>query len=219
VITAMFTSFYMFRLLYLTFYGKFRGTHEQEHHLHESPPSMTIPLVVLAILSLVGGFINIPESLGGHQWLAQYLTPVFQRSAALLPGGELSGPTEIILMVISVTGALIALAYAYIKYVKNGHIPVADSAKRSPLANLSYHKFYLDEIYDTIIRKPLDWLSEFAYTYIEKLGIDGIVNGFGKGSMDASRGLRLLQSGNVGFYIFMMVVGIVSILMYLVIKF
>ena len=219
VITAMFTSFYMFRLLYLTFYGKFRGTHEQEHHLHESPPSMTIPLIVLAILSLVGGFINIPESLGGHQWLAQYLTPVFQRSAALLPGGELRGQTEIVLMIVSVTGSVIALVYAYMKYVKNGHVPVADSAKRSPLANLSYHKFYLDEIYDTIIRKPLDWLSEFAYTYIEKLGIDGIVNGFGKGSMDASRGLRLLQSGNVGFYIFMMVVGIVSILMYLVIKF
>src|SRR5580693_8189602 len=84
VITAMFTSFYMFRLLYLTFYGKFRGTHEQEHHLHESPPSMTIPLIVLAVLSVIGGFIGIPESLGGHHWLAQYLAPVFQKSGALL---------------------------------------------------------------------------------------------------------------------------------------
>jgi len=219
VLTAMFTSFYMFRLLYLTFYGKFRGTHEQEHHLHESPPNMTIPLIVLAILSLVGGFIGIPESLGGHHWLAQYLAPVFQKSAALFTGSTLSGSTEITLMAVSVTGAIVALVYAYMKYVKNGHVPVADTAKRSPLASLSYHKFYFDEIYDTLIRKPLDWLSEFAYNYIEKLGIDGIVNGFGKGSMDASRGLRLLQSGNVGFYIFMMVVGIVSILMYLVIKF
>jgi NADH-quinone oxidoreductase subunit L len=219
VITAMFTSFYMFRLLYLTFYGKFRGTHEQEHHLHESPPSMTIPLVVLAILSLVGGFIGIPESLGGHHWLAQFLGPVFKRSAALLPDMPSEGQSEIILMVMSVSGALIALVYAYIKYVKNGHVPVADTEKRSLLASLSYHKFYVDEIYDTLIRKPLDWLSEFAYDNIEKLGIDGIVNGFGKGSMDASRALRLLQSGNVGFYIFMMVVGIISILMYLVIKF
>ena len=219
VITAMFTSFYMFRLLYLTFYGKFRGTHEQEHHLHESPPSMTIPLIVLAILSLVGGFIGIPESLGGHHWLAQYLAPVFQKSAAWPKGGELSGSTEMALMAISVTGAIVALVYAYLKYVKNGHVPVADTEKRPLLASLSYHKFYFDEIYDTLIRKPLDWLSEFAYENIEKLGIDGIVNGLGKGSMDASRGLRLLQSGNVGFYIFMMVVGIVSILMYLVIKF
>ena len=219
VITAMFTSFYMFRLLYLTFYGKFRGTHEQEHHLHESPPSMTIPLVALAILSLVGGFIGIPESLGGHHWLAQYLAPVFQKSSALLTGTELTGHIEMVLMAVSVSGALAALVYAYIKYVKNAHIPIADTEKRSFLANLSYHKFYFDEIYDTLIRKPLDWLSEFAYDNIEKLGIDGIVNGFGKGSVEASRGLRLLQSGNVGFYIFMMVVGIVSILMYLVIKF
>ena len=124
-----------------------------------------------------------------------------------------------VLMAVSVSGALAALVYAYIKYVKNAHIPIADTEKRSFLANLSYHKFYFDEIYDTLIRKPLDWLSEFAYDNIEKLGIDGIVNGFGKGSVEASRGLRLLQSGNVGFYIFMMVVGIVSILMYLVIKF
>jgi len=219
VITAMFTSFYMFRLLYLTFYGKFRGTHEQEHHLHESPRSMTIPLVVLAILSTIGGFIGIPESLGGHHWLAQYLSPVFQKSAALFTGAGLSGSTEITLMAVSVTGAVVALVYAYMKYVKNGHVPVADTEKRSPLASLSYHKFYLDEIYDTIIRKPLDWLSDFAYQNIEKLGIDGIINRLGKGSMEASREVRLLQSGNVGFYIFMMVVGIVSILMYLVIKF
>src|SRR6202000_1550651 len=84
VITAMFTSFYMFRMLYLTFYGKFRGTAEQEHHLHESPATMTIPLVVLAILSIVGGFIGIPESLGGHHELAQFLAPVFKASTPLL---------------------------------------------------------------------------------------------------------------------------------------
>src|SRR6185503_15466141 len=215
VITAMFTSFYMFRLLYLTFYGKFRGTQEQEHHLHESPPSMTIPLIILAILSLIGGFIGIP----GHHLLGEYLAPVFQRSAALLKVNELGSQTEIALMAVSVTAAVIALVYAYMKYVKTAHVPIADTEKRSFLANLSYHKFYFDEIYDILLRKPLDWLSEFAYDNIEKLGIDGIVNGFGKGSMEASRGLRLLQSGNVGFYIFMMVVGIVSILMYLVIKF
>jgi NADH-quinone oxidoreductase subunit L len=215
VITAMFTSFYMFRLLYLTFYGKFRGTHEQEHHLHESPPNMTIPLIVLAILSTVGGFIGIP----GHHVLGEYLAPVFQKSTALLTGGELSGSTEIALMAVSVTGAVIALVYAYMKYVKNGHVPAADTEKRSFLANLSYNKFYFDEIYDTLIRKPLDWLSEFAYENIEKLGIDGIVNGLGKGTVEAGKEARLLQSGNVGFYIFMMVVGIVSILMYLVIKF
>src|SRR5476651_2121381 len=90
VITVMFTSFYMFRMLYLTFYGKFRGTHDQEHHLHESPSSMTIPLVVLAILSIVGGFFNVPEVMGGNHWLADYLAPVFANSVKIMPEHILS---------------------------------------------------------------------------------------------------------------------------------
>ncbi|HWZ02180.1 MAG TPA: NADH-quinone oxidoreductase subunit L [Mucilaginibacter sp.] len=219
VITAMFTSFYMFRMLYLTFFGKFRGTHEQEHHLHESPAAMTIPLIVLAVLSILGGFIGIPESLGGHDWLAQFLAPVFKQSAAILTEAPLANSTEWTLMGLSVAGALVALGYAYNKYVTKAHVPVADTEERPALADLSYHKFYIDELYDMIIRKPLDALSVFAYKVVDKMGIDGIVNGLGKGSMEASKGLRLLQTGNVGFYIFMMVLGIISILMTLVFKF
>jgi len=219
VITAMFTSFYMFRMLYLTFYGKFRGTHEQEHHVHESPANMTVPLIVLAVLSVVGGFIGVPESLGGHHWLEHFLSPVFQRSAALLTAEPSAGQSDIVLMVISVAAALAALGYAYVRYVKNSHVPVSDTEERPALANLSYHKFYVDEIYDALIRKPLDALSGFLYNAVEKLGIDGIVNGLGKTTMEASKGLRLLQTGNVGFYIFMMVVGIISILLCIVVKF
>lgn len=215
VITAMFTAFYMFRMLYLTFYGKFRGTHEQEHHLHESPPSMTIPLIVLAILSIFGGFIGVPASLGGHHELEHFLAPVFAGSNKSLEAVELSNSTEITLMCISVGAALVAILYAYIKYVKNAHVPVADTEERPALVDISYHKFYIDELYDTIIRKPLDALSVFFYKVIDRLGIDGIVNGIGKGTVEASKGLRLLQTGNVGFYIFMMVVGIISILMYI----
>jgi len=219
VITAMFTSFYMSRMLYLTFFGKFRGTHEQEHHLHESPAAMTIPLIVLAVLSILGGFIGIPESLGGHDWLAQFLAPVFKQSAAILTEAPLANSTEWTLMGLSVAGALVALGYAYNKYVTKAHVPVADTEERPALADLSYHKFYIDELYDMIIRKPLDALSVFAYKVVDKMGIDGVVNGLGKGSMEASKGLRLLQTGNVGFYIFMMVLGIISILMTLVFKF
>jgi NADH-quinone oxidoreductase subunit L len=218
VITAMFTSFYMFRMLFLTFYGKFRGTHEQEHHLHESPPSMTIPLVILAVLSIVGGFIGVPESLGGHHWLEHFLAPVFEKSTTLLVVPELSKSMEITLMCISVGGAALAFLYAYVKYIKNAHVPVSDAEERPALVDISYHKFYIDELYDNIIRKPLDALSVFFYKVIDRLGIDGVVNGLGKGSIDASKGLRLLQTGNVGFYIFMMVVGIISILMYILIK-
>ena len=79
VIGAMFTSFYMFRMLFLTFSGSFRGTHEQEHHLHESPLSITIPLIVLAALSVVGGFVGVPEVLGGHHWLGTLVSANIQR--------------------------------------------------------------------------------------------------------------------------------------------
>ncbi len=218
VITAMFTSFYMFRMLYLTFYGKFRGTSEQEHHLHESPRTMTIPLIVLAALSIVGGFIGIPEVLGGHHWLEHFLAPVFADSIPLLPKAELSSSTEITLMVASVAGAVLALIYAYVRYVKGAHVPAADTEERPGLVNLSYHKFYIDEIYDFLIRKPLDGLSVFFYKVVDLLAIDGFVNGLGKISIRSSKGLRLLQTGNVGFYIFMMVVGIIAILVYSLVK-
>ena len=218
VLTAMLTSFYMFRMLYLTFYGKFRGTAEQEHHLHESPPSMTIPLVVLAVLSIVGGFIGIPAVFGGHHWLQQWLAPVFQLSAPLLPKADAVASTEITLMILSVAGALIALIYAYLRYVKGGHVPASDEEERPGLVNLSYHKFYVDELYDFLIRKPLDSLSVFFYKIVDLLAIDGIVNGFGKITLGASKRLRLLQTGNVGFYIFVMVLGIIAILVYNIVK-
>lgn len=218
VITAMFTSFYMFRMLYLTFYGKFRGTADQEHHLHESPRTMTIPLVVLAVLSVIGGFIGIPETLGGHHWLAHFLAPVFEPSATVLPRTESVASTEYLLMAASVAGALAALAYAYVRYVKNAHVPAADTEERPGAVSLSYHKFYIDEIYDWLIRKPLDALSVFFYRVVDLLAIDGFINGLGKLSVRSGKGLRLLQTGNVGFYIFMMVASIIAILIFTFVK-
>jgi NADH-quinone oxidoreductase subunit L len=214
VITAMLTSFYMFRMMYLTFWGKFRGTHEQEHHLHESPPSMTIPLIVLAILSAIAGMIGVPAVLGGHHELHAFLSPVFEQSAKILGEHELSESTEWILMGTSVILALAAMGYAYFKYVSKAQVPVEDTEERSIFTNLSYRKFYIDEIYDFLIRRPLDAISGFFYNIVERLGIDGLVNDLGKGTIEASKFLRLLQTGNVGFYIFMMVAGIVAILIY-----
>jgi NADH-quinone oxidoreductase subunit L len=214
VIGAMFTAFYMFRMMYLTFNGKFRGTTEQEHHLHESPASMTIPLIVLAILSALGGLIGIPEVFGGSHWLAGFLAPVFEASASKSAHLTLDHTTEYILMAVSVGVAIIAMLYAYNRYVKQAHIPANEITGRSGLARLSYNKFFIDEIYDALITRPLNALSGFFFRTVDKAGIDGLVNGFGKGAVEASKTFRLLQSGMVGFYIFMMVAGILALLVY-----
>jgi NADH-quinone oxidoreductase subunit L len=209
VFGAFLTAFYMFRMLFLTFSGKYRGTHHAEEKIHESPKTMTIPLIVLAVLSAIGGLIGIPEALGGNHWLSHWLAPVIKHTAEAPDHA-----TECMLMAVSVVGVLISIGIAYNKYVKQNHIPVADEAPRSLLARLSYNKFYFDEIYDALIRKPLDVISGFLYRVVDNKIVDGIVNGFGWSATEASKGLRLIQSGNVGFYIFMMVVGIISLLLY-----
>jgi NADH-quinone oxidoreductase subunit L len=214
VIGAMFTSFYMFRMMYLTFNGSFRGTTDQEHHLHESPASMTIPLIVLAVLSALGGLIGIPAVLGGTHWLENFLAPVFEVSKSKTSVLTLDHTTEYVLMALSVTAALVSMLYAYVRYVKQGHIPANDRTDRGLLARLSYNKFYIDEVYHSLITRPLDTFSGFLSKTVDKAGIDGIVNGFGKGAVEASKSFRLLQTGMVGFYIFMMVAGILALLFY-----
>lgn len=214
VIGAMFTSFYMFRMMYLTFNGSFRGTTDQEHHLHESPASMTIPLIVLAVLSALGGLIGIPAVLGGGHWLENFLAPVFEVSKSKTSALILDHTTEYVLMALSVTAALLSMLYAYVRYVRQGHIPADDRTDRGLLARLSYNKFYIDEVYNSLITRPLDTLSGFFYKTVDKAGIDGIVNGFGKGAVEASKSFRLLQTGMVGFYIFMMVAGILALLFF-----
>lgn len=213
-IGALFTAYYMFRLLFLTFFGKYRGTFEQEKHLHESPGSMKFPLIVLAILSVIGGLLNVPEVLGGGASLATFLDPVFADSAAVAKPFHLDHSTEIVLMTVSALAAIGMAVFAYMKFVKGNAVPQSDHAERGLLSKLSYNKFYFDEIYDFLIVKPLNSLSAFFYQIVDRSGIDGFVNGLGKGVNESGKGLRLLQSGNVGFYLFLMVVGIIALLLY-----
>src|SRR5690606_37216028 len=119
LIGALFTAYYMFRLLFLTFFGKYRGTFEQESHLHESPLSMKLPLIILAVLSIIGGFLNIPEVLGGSASLASFLNPIFADSIAVAKPFHLDHSTEIVLMTISALAALGMAVFAYFRYVKN----------------------------------------------------------------------------------------------------
>ena len=212
---ALCTAFYMFRLLYLTFFGSFRGTDNQKHHLHESPVQMTIPLIVLAVLSVLGGIINLPEVLHGGTWLADFLSPVFAQTNTVVEPFHLSHSTEYVLMGASALGAIVMAFFAYNKYVKKSEIPEADGkSEQSGLYGLSYHKLYIDQIYDTLFVRPLNGLSKFLHTYVERLGIDRLVNGIGDLFVSSGKGIRQLQSGNVGFYIFMMVVGVIAFMLY-----
>jgi len=196
--TALLTAFYMFRLYIITFTGKFRGTHEQEHHLHESPAAMTIPLIILAILSVIGGYIGVPEVLGGHHELAAYLSTVVKSVEH-----HLDHNTEYMLMGLSTVLVLVSIFFAWFRF-KN-YQPENES---KGLGRVLENKWYVDEIYQSVIVNPLRSLSVFLNNVIEKKGIDGLVNGAGKAVNYGSRQLRWLQSGQVGAYVLLMVIGI-----------
>ncbi|MFN8164624.1 MAG: NADH-quinone oxidoreductase subunit L [Bacteroidia bacterium] len=207
-ITSVLTAIYMLRLFYLTFFGKFRGTHDQEHHLHESPAVMTTPLMILAVLSAVGGLLGVPEIFGGKHLLNEFLAPV-----VTFPRGEASHTFEIALMATSVVVLVLLMAVLNKRY-SGGHVPPATDAQRSALERASYHKFYIDELYNAIIVRPLHILSEMFYKVVDVKVIDGLVNSINKIVTGGSRTLRLAQDGNVGFYIFAMVFGIIAILFF-----
>src|SRR5690606_34101212 len=118
-LASIMTAFYMFRLLYLTFFKSFRGTDEQKKHLHESPGLITFPLIVLAILAAVGGVISLP----GNSWLSHYLAPIFPNAAHV---AHHFGPTEYMLMGIAVAGGIIGIVLAYMKYIKQSQVPERD---------------------------------------------------------------------------------------------
>ncbi len=204
VATAGLTAFYMFRLYATTFLGSFRGTQEQAHHLHESPTAMTIPLIILAILSVVGGLVGIPESLGGHHSLHQFLSPVLLTEVKY----ETTHSTEYMLMGLSVAIAATAIVIAIVTYSKKPQI-----SNSTGFGKLLENKWYIDELYDAIIVKPLGSLASFLKNVIEKSGIDAAVNGVGKLVNYSSRQLRLLQNGQVGGYILLMVLGMIVIVL------
>ncbi len=202
VLGAAMTAFYMFRLYAMTFTGAFRGTEEQKHHLHESPAAITIPLIVLAILSIVGGLVGIPAVFmeGGHR-LADFLSPVIQ------PHGDahaISHSTEYMLMGVSVALSIIAIFFAIRAYKSYS----SESRTSGGFTKLLENRWYVDELYDAVIVRPLRSLSGFLSTILERKGIDGIVNGTGKFVNYSARQLRWLQSGQIGAYVLLMVIGI-----------
>jgi NADH-quinone oxidoreductase subunit L len=201
VITAALTAFYMFRLLFITFFGSFRGTEEQRHHVHESPAAMTIPLIVLAVLSIIGGFLGVPEVFT-HGWdkLGEFLGKAGVVNKA---HGEISHSAEYGLMALTTGLAIVSIIFAWVRYRSYRE------EQPTAIGKVFENKWYVDEFYDAIIVKPLNWLGGFTNRFIERSGIDGLVNGVGRLVNYGGRQLRWLQSGQVGSYVLLMVISMV----------
>jgi NADH-quinone oxidoreductase subunit L len=209
------TTYYMFRLLFLTFYGEFRGTEKQKHHLHESPSNMTVPLMVLAVLSTIGGFIGVPEALHGTHLLKGFLDPVMADSAMRMLPAELDHFTEYALMGVTLLTILIMFLYARNKFITKKEVSVADDAPVSKIHRTLLNKYYVDEIYQTMLVGPVKWLGVKFKDVIEKYIIDGAVNLSGRVVVLSSQYIRYIQTGNVGVYLFAMVAGMIALLLYL----
>lgn len=205
-VASIMTAFYMFRLLFLTFFKEFRGTEEQKHHLHESPALITVPLIILAILATFGGLISLP----GNSWLNHYLIPILPKLAT---AEHHLGTTEYTLMAIAVIGGIVGIAIAYFKYIKNDTVPPAD-AEITGITKVVYNKYYVDELYDTLFVKTTNALSRFCRDYVET-GISALVFGLGKVTNELSFQGKKIQNGSVGLYLFGFVLGLCAIISYL----
>ncbi|RMF95900.1 MAG: NADH-quinone oxidoreductase subunit L [Candidatus Schekmanbacteria bacterium] len=218
-VAAGFTSFYMFRLVFLTFCGESRVEPHTEEHLHESPPSMTIPLTILGVLSVIGGYIGIPHILGGHNRIEAFLEPVFKFAAERTNELQAEGSEslELTLMVLSVLIALIGLAVAYYFYLKNKKVPEKLAENFSPIYKLLLNKYYVDEIYDALIVNPIKKGAVFLWEFFDDKIVDGIVNGTAEFFEDGGLSLRKLQSGKVQAYLVSILVGVVLFVGYFLI--
>ena len=205
-IASIMTAFYMFRLIYLTFFNSFRGTEEQKHHLHESPSLITLPLIILAILSFFGGIISLP----GHSWLNHYLSPLFSKVSH---EAHTLGTTEYMLMAIATIGAIIGIGIAYKKYLKDNTIPSED-AEITGFSKVLYNKYYVDEAFDALFVKPINVLSSFFRDSVETT-LSALVFGLGKVTNSLAFEGKKVHNGSVGLYLFAFVIGIIAILTYL----
>ena len=205
-LASLMTAFYMFRLLYLTFFKEFRGTEKQKSHLHESPALITFPLIVLAILATIGGLISLPT----NSWLSGYLAPLFSKE---VHEAHHFGTTEYTLMAVAVLGGLIGITIAFVKYIKQNQVP-AEDAEITGITKVLYNKYYVDEIYDVIFVNSVNGLSRFFRDHVETT-LSAAVFGLGKVTNELSYQGKKLQTGSIGFYLFVFVLGLCSIVTYL----
>ncbi len=209
VITAGLTSFYMFRLIFMTFFGESRVDSDQQHHLHESPAVMTIPLIVLAILATVGGWVNLPNGLLWGDAFVRFLTPAV---GAFKPIIEAS-PSSLSL-VASVASAL-GIALAYMFYLRLPGIPMLLAWRLQSLYNLLLNKYYIDQLYNFVVTRPLFWVSNNVLNRaIDSFAIDGAADGAGLAVQTSGQVARRAETGNVQHYAFVYLLGALGIIAY-----
>jgi len=211
---ALLTAFYMTRLMLYTFHGPNRTGEKEREHFHEAPWIMTGPLVVLGVLSVAGGIINIPELFSGNVWLHHWLEPVTQAGATLLPETHLSHATEWVLVGVAVLMAALGIAGAW-RLLKPETLAAARQApEERGFARILRNKWYVDEIYDALIVRPLVWLStEVLWKRVDQRVIDSAgVNGAARGARALGWANRWLQTGQVGVYVAVFVVGVLLII-------
>jgi NADH-quinone oxidoreductase subunit L len=208
----------MFRLLALTFQGEPRW--EKGVHPHEAPATMTVPLVILAVLAAIGGFAGIPRSLGGSNAFEQWLEPVFAPAADKLAAGAPEGEiAEYVLMGLSVAAALSGLYLARRWYLKKPDVPGLLVKKFPGVYRLLLNKYYVDEIYDaSVVRPALKGSETILWKGIDVHVIDATVNGIARITAAAGRAFRLIQTGVVQTYVLVFLAGAVLLVGWLLAK-
>ena len=223
-VTAGLTAFYMFRALFMAFHGASRVEPALEPHVHESGGKMTRPLLVLAFFSVVAGYVSLPKALGGGEWFHHYLQPVFASSEALLSSTAAPGaghaPSGLAVMGTSVLFAGAGFLLAYLGYVKFTGLPSRLTEYFHGTYQLLVNKYYVDEVYDWLIVRPLRRGSEvFLWRIVDAAAIDGLlVNGSAQATAGAGNLLRRMQSGNLRSYATWVLLGAVLWLGYILLR-
>ncbi|PLX84302.1 MAG: NADH-quinone oxidoreductase subunit L [Desulfuromonas sp.] len=211
-VAAGMTAFYMFRLVFMTFFGEQRTDPRAKDHIPESPLTITIPLMVLGVLAVVGGYIGVPAILGGANHLHHFLEPVFGHALELNHiEAHGSHATEYGLMGISVGIGIVGIFIAWVMYIKNPEIPGKLATNFATLHRAIFNKWYIDEIYDALFVNPCKRFGTFLWKGFDVCVVDGVVNGVGRIVQAASAGMRATQTGFVHNYALAMVVGVVLI--------
>jgi NADH-quinone oxidoreductase subunit L len=209
---AILTAFYMFRLIFLTFFGQERLEPEAKKHLHESPKMMTVPLAILAFFSIVAGYLGLPAVVGKNaNWFASFLEPVIHSGHE----AHLSMGTEWLLILLSVAVAVAGIVIAWVFYIKNTAIPPKLVKKFPGLYKLIYNKYYVDEVYNAVIVNPAVKGSEFVYKHFDLKVIDGAVNGTAASANFFGKVLSVFQTGLLKDYALIFLLGTILILGFL----